>query len=69
MHKDKVNPPLRPIVNGIDSLTARMCQYIDKLSTASHTEYKSVPKRHKANATNLKKHGLLTESLEGRHCL
>ena len=30
IHKDKVNPPGRPIVNGIDSLTARMGQYLDQ---------------------------------------
>lgn len=29
IHKDSDNPPPRPIVNGIDSLTARMGQYID----------------------------------------
>lgn len=29
IHKDKENPPGRPIVNGIDSLTARMGQYVD----------------------------------------
>lgn len=29
IHKNKENPPERPIVNGIDSLTARIGQYID----------------------------------------
>ena len=29
IHKSRENPPGRPIVNGIDSLTARMGQYID----------------------------------------
>lgn len=29
IHKNKENPPGRPIVNGIDSLTSRMDQYID----------------------------------------
>ena len=29
IHKDKINPPGRPIVNGIESLTARMGEYLD----------------------------------------
>lgn len=29
IHKDNMNPPPRPIVNGIDSLTARIGQYLD----------------------------------------
>lgn len=29
IHKDTVNPPGRPIVNGIDSVSARLGQYID----------------------------------------
>lgn len=30
IHKDKIDPPLRPIVNGIKSITARLGQYIDR---------------------------------------
>lgn len=30
IHKDRTDPPLRPIVNGIESITARMAEYIDK---------------------------------------
>lgn len=29
IHKNSVNPPGRPIVNGIDSVTSRLGQYID----------------------------------------
>lgn len=30
MHEDKIDPPLRPIVNGIESITARMGECIDR---------------------------------------
>lgn len=30
LHKNKINPPGRPIVNGIESLTARLGEYLDK---------------------------------------
>lgn len=29
IHKDKINPPGRPIVSGIESLTSRLGEYID----------------------------------------
>lgn len=29
IHKDNENPPGRPIVNGVDSLTSRLGQYLD----------------------------------------
>lgn len=31
MHKDSVNPPGRPIVNGIDLVLLRLGQYIDTI--------------------------------------
>lgn len=42
LHKDKINPPGRPIVNGIESLTSRMGQYFDNFIQPAYNKQKHI---------------------------
>ena len=49
IHKDPLRPPGRPIINGIQSINARLGQYVDKFIQPLVPKNKGLPKGHQTS--------------------